>query len=223
MGGWGWAAGRPVTGQHTERLPRRPEAWAGTFVWIGTLPPPPHTLQSGQEGLSHPGLTESPQGRRGGAGEPRDRDGGGGDGEKSWRRRAENSSGPRPERRIPDLESQAARQTRKPFSPEHSGEGSQPALEKPCFCGKKEERSRHHSTVCTLSRVPHWATLWTAARRLLCPGAPGRNPGGGCVSSSGDLPPPQGSSPPSPAPAGGFLITEPPGTPPHLVNPRLKC
>lgn len=57
-----------MTGHRTERVSPRPEAQAGTFMWIGTPPPPPHTLQSGQEGPGRPGLTESPQRRRGGAG-----------------------------------------------------------------------------------------------------------------------------------------------------------
>ena len=169
-------------------------------------------------------MTESPQRRRGGAGEPRDRDGGGGDGENEPGRHAENRLGPRPERRIPDLESQAARQTRKPFSPEHSGEGSQPVLEKqqqPCFCGKKEEGSPP-SLYCVfaLSRAPHWRPRGLQPAGSSAPGCSRQESWRGLrLLLWGSFPRSQGSSPPSPAPAGGFFITEPPGTPPTLSPP----
>ena len=139
----------------------------------------------------------------------------------SRRSRTENRSGLRPERQSPDLESQAATQTRKPFSTEQSGEASQPALERqqqPCSCGKKEERSPHSSMrVCSIE--PHSVRpqgLWPArpaVRGILQAGILEGLP----FPPPGDLPA-QGSSPPSPALAGGFFITQTA----HLVNPGLK-
>ena len=52
--------------------------------------------------------------------------------------------------------------------------------------------------------------------------SPGKNAGVGChFLSPGDLPTP-GTEPTSPALAGGFFITEPPGEPHYLANVYTK-
>ena len=163
-------------------------------------PLPLHTLQSVQEGPSCLRLTESPQRRRGGAGgwgaSPTEMEGEAAE-RTSRRSRAENRSGPRPERQSPDLESQAARHTRKPFSAEHSGEASQPALEKqpqPGFCGRNKNGAHAHFTTPACSVLSHSVRPHgLQPARLLCPwDSPGQSPGGGCHFLLQGTPPPRG-------------------------------
>ena len=71
---------------------------------------------------------------------------------------------------------------------------------------------------CVLSRVQFFVTPWTAAR-FLCPwNFLGQNTGVGCLVLLLGIFQTQGIVPASPALAGRFVTTEPPGKPTNISN-----